>query len=89
MQLAVAALDLTLSGSVLYVCLPPELGVSFGHFLAIYLLALVAAVLSHVPGGLGVLELIIIVLLRPRASGTSHRFVALRFVRSTICCHWQ
>ena len=64
-QLVVAALDLTLSGWVLYVCLPADLAVSFGHFLAIYLLALVAAVLSHVPGGLGVLELVIILLLRP------------------------
>ena len=64
-QLAIATLDLTLSGSVLYVCLPMELDVSFGHFLAVYLLALVAAVLSHVPGGLGVLELVFIVLLKP------------------------
>lgn len=64
-QLAVAALDLTVSGSVLYVCMPDELNVGFGHFLAIYLLALVAAVLSHVPGGLGVLELVMIVLLKP------------------------
>ncbi len=64
-QVAVGALDLTLSGAVLYVCLPRELDVSFGHFLAVYLLALVAAVLSHVPGGLGVLELIVVVLLKP------------------------
>lgn len=64
-QMAIAALDLTLSGSVLYVCMPSELDVGFGHFLAIYLLALVAAVLSHVPGGLGVLELVFIVLLKP------------------------
>ncbi len=64
-QLVVAAIDLTVSGSVLYVCLPVGLDVGFGHFLAVYLLALVSAVLSHVPGGLGVLELVFIVLLRP------------------------
>lgn len=64
-QLAIAALDLTISGSVLYVCMPNELDVGFGHFLAVFLLALVAAVLSHVPGGLGVLELVMLVLLKP------------------------
>jgi len=47
------------------VLLPASMEVGYFHFLAIYLLALVAGVFSQVPGGLGVLELVILVLLAP------------------------
>nr|MDQ6871668.1 hypothetical protein [Gemmatimonadota bacterium] len=39
------------------------LGVSFSGFLSIYLIAQTAAVLSHVPGGVGVFEAIVLALL--------------------------
>ncbi len=65
MQYAVAALDLMVAAAVLYVLLPTSVDVSFLHLLAIYLLAIVAALMTQVPGGLGVLELVVLVLLNP------------------------
>ena len=65
-QLAVATLDLIVAAGVLYVLLPASIEVSYWYFLGIYLLTLVAALLTHVPGGLGILELIMVVLLHPR-----------------------
>lgn len=55
-QLAVASLDWLLAGSVLFVLLPktPDLGLPL--FLGIFLLAQVAGLASQVPGGLGVFE---------------------------------
>ena len=44
----------------MYILLPGELNVSFGEFIPSYLLAQVAVVLTHVPGGVGIFELIII-----------------------------
>ncbi len=61
MQYLIATLDLIVAAAVLYVLMPASLGVSYHHFLAVYLLALVAALFSQVPGGLGVLELVILV----------------------------
>lgn len=55
--------QLQLSGRVqLYplVLLPAEVSISFLDFLPSYLMAQVAVVLTHVPGGVGVFELVII-----------------------------
>ncbi len=65
LQLLVAMVDLMVAAAVLYVLLPASLDVGYFHFLAIYLLALIAALFSQVPGGLGVLELVILLLLSP------------------------
>ncbi|HKV10235.1 MAG TPA: bifunctional lysylphosphatidylglycerol flippase/synthetase MprF [Thermoanaerobaculia bacterium] len=64
-QLAVASLDWTLAGSVLYSLLPPAWNITFLHFLGIFLFAQVAGLLSHVPGGLGVFETLMVLLLPP------------------------
>ncbi len=64
-QYAVAAVDLCVSASVLYVLMPNGLEIGFVHFLSIYLLGLTIGILSNVPGGLGVTELVIVVLLGP------------------------
>lgn len=63
LQLLVGALDWTLAGSVLFVLLPDAAGISLADFLGIYLLAQTAALISHVPGGLGVFETLIVSLL--------------------------
>jgi len=55
-QLLVGSLDWLLAGSVLFVLLPAASPLSFWQFLAIFLLAQVVALISHVPGGLGVFE---------------------------------
>ncbi|PHX52996.1 hypothetical protein AO354_00235, partial [Pseudomonas syringae pv. syringae] len=57
-QLVITALDVAAAAMVLYLLLPhaPPLGA----FILIYLLALAAGVLSHVPGGVGVFEAILL-----------------------------
>lgn len=55
-QTLVAALDLCFAAAALYVLLPDSASVSYETFLAAYVLAAVAALLSNVPGGLGVFE---------------------------------
>ncbi|QDU92529.1 bifunctional lysylphosphatidylglycerol flippase/synthetase MprF [Lignipirellula cremea] len=64
-QFAIAALDLMVGAAVLYVLLPQELEIGYGHFLTIYMLALAAGLISQAPGGLGVIELVILVMLDP------------------------
>lgn len=57
-QLLITALDVAAAALVLYLLLPqaPPLGA----FMLIYLLALAAGVLSHVPGGVGVFEAVLL-----------------------------
>ncbi len=59
-QLFVGSIDWTLAGWVLFVLLPEQSGFSFFQFLGIFLLAQMAALISHVPGGLGVFESMIL-----------------------------
>ena len=55
-----AGADLVAAGACLYVLLPPDSNVTFIQFLPTYLMAMVAVVLTHVPGGAGVLEVVIL-----------------------------
>ncbi|PSQ95817.1 MAG: hypothetical protein BRD55_09330 [Bacteroidetes bacterium SW_9_63_38] len=64
-QIGLAACDLALASSVVFVLLPPEVGVSLPYLLVSYLIALLAGLVSHVPGGLGVFESIMLVMLTP------------------------
>jgi len=61
-QLLVGCLDWVLACSVLYVLLPEHSQLPFFQFLGIYLLAQVVALISHVPGGLGVFESMLLLL---------------------------
>ncbi|MGL4318682.1 MAG: bifunctional lysylphosphatidylglycerol flippase/synthetase MprF [Pseudomonas sp.] len=58
LQLLITLLDVCAAAGVLYLLLPdaPPLGA----FLLVYLLALAAGVLSHVPGGVGVFEAVLL-----------------------------
>ncbi len=60
LQAAVAGIDLIVAAGCMYVLISPDLGISFGQFLPSYLMAQVAVVLTHVPGGVGVFELVIL-----------------------------
>jgi phosphatidylglycerol lysyltransferase len=62
-QLALAAADLAVTAGIVYLLLPPDAPVTFSTFLAIYVLAAAAAIMSHVPGGIGVFEAVIVVML--------------------------
>ncbi|HEV2682433.1 MAG TPA: lysylphosphatidylglycerol synthase domain-containing protein, partial [Rhodanobacter sp.] len=55
-QILVGALDWGLAAAVLYILMPDELNNGFGHFLAIFVIAQIIGLISHVPGGLGVFE---------------------------------
>lgn len=62
-QLAFGCADWTVAAAVLRVLLPAETHVSFAAFLALFVIAQVAGLVSHVPGGLGVFESIIVLAL--------------------------
>jgi phosphatidylglycerol lysyltransferase len=68
-QIAVSSIDWVLAASVLYVLLPGNGAVSYFHFLAVFLLAQTAGIVSQVPGGLGVVESIVAVFLSPVVPG--------------------
>ncbi|MCG2742735.1 MAG: bifunctional lysylphosphatidylglycerol flippase/synthetase MprF [Desulfobacteraceae bacterium] len=70
LQLIVGALDWILAGSVLFVLLPEQMLLSFPQFVGIYLLAQIVALISNVPGGLGVFESMIL-LFAPQASSAA------------------
>ncbi len=80
-QLTVGALDWFLAGAVLATLLRP-LGLPFGEVLALFLLAQVVGVVSHVPGGMGVFESVFVLLLSGRAPvpGVVGALVAFRAV---------
>jgi glycosyltransferase 2 family protein len=69
-QVLISSLDWIFTAAVLYVLIPAVAHLSFLDFLGIYLLAMTAGVVSNVPGGLGVFETVILVLLKPQVPPT-------------------
>jgi len=63
-QLVLSAIDWGLAGAVLFVLLPAG-SVPFLAFLGAFLAAMLLGMASHVPGGLGVFEGLIVLLLKP------------------------
>lgn len=62
-QILISSIDWIIASSVLYVILPQSLGLTYAKFLGIFLLAQIAGLLSSVPGGLGVFETVILLLM--------------------------
>ena len=62
-QFCVGTLEWVFTSAVLYLVLPPDFGMSYWHFVAVYVLAYTAGYISHVPGGLGVFETVLLVLM--------------------------
>ena len=58
-QIAIACGDLLVAAAILYTLLPPAEG-GYVRVLGVFMLAFVAAVLSHVPGGYGVFDVLIV-----------------------------
>lgn len=77
-QMAAGCLDWTCSGACLYTLLPHS-SLSFPSFMTIYLSAQIAGFLSQVPGGLGVLDVIILKILEPTLPATSVAGALLAF----------
>ena len=67
-QMLIAVCDWTLAGSVLFVLLRSSSNAAFIPFLGIFLLAQLTGLASQVPGGLGVFESVIILLLSPHVA---------------------
>jgi phosphatidylglycerol lysyltransferase len=65
-QIALSVADLLLVAAVLYACLPHASAVGYPHVLAVYILAFVVGLISHVPGGLGVFDAVVLVGLSTR-----------------------
>ena len=63
-QVLSSSLDWVLAAAVLYVLLPPR-STSFAAFFAIFLAGQIVGHASHVPGGLGVFESVLLFLLTP------------------------
>ncbi len=70
-QLIVSSADWALAGGVLYMLLPASMPLSYPGFLGLFLLGQIAGVVSQVPGGVGVFESIIVVLLAPALPASS------------------
>ena len=62
-QLIVPSLDLIASSLILYLLLPSIPELTYPLFLAIYLIGFMGGIISQVPGGLGVIETILVVML--------------------------
>jgi phosphatidylglycerol lysyltransferase len=62
-QMALGILDISLSCAVLWSLLPTVAHVGYITFLGIYAAAVIAGIISHVPGGAGVFEAIILLTL--------------------------
>jgi len=64
-QTTFAAVDLSAAAASLFVLFPPEAGISYFRLLGAYLPAILLGVASHVPGGIGVVESALLLLLAP------------------------
>ncbi|HEX6899276.1 MAG TPA: bifunctional lysylphosphatidylglycerol flippase/synthetase MprF [Thermoanaerobaculia bacterium] len=64
-QIAVSCADWIFAAAVLYSLLPDAWNLTFAHFLGVFLFAQVAGLISNVPGGLGVFETVMVLLLPP------------------------
>lgn len=78
-QVGVAIADWVAAGAVLYVLLPDTEALTFIAFLGVFALAQFAGVLSHVPGGLGVFETAMLVLLRPHVAADQTLAILLAY----------
>lgn len=68
-QFGVAASDFFIAAGTLYVLLPNAITISYLQFVCIFLLAMIAVVLTHIPGGVGIFELVVLTMLGAEANG--------------------
>ena len=82
-QTLFSAIDLSSAAAALYVLLPPEAGISYVRLIGAYLPAILVGVASHVPGGIGVVESALLLLLEPDPeyfAGVAGAVIVFRFV---------
>ncbi|BBD60433.1 hypothetical protein NIES2109_32300 [Nostoc sp. HK-01] len=71
MQIIISSFDWMLAAAVLYALLPTNIALSYLDFLGIYLLAMFAGIVSNVPGGLGVFETVILLIISAKVSAAA------------------
>lgn len=59
-QMLIGGVEMSAAIGAMYLLLPPEIAPPFADFVPIYLAALLAGIVSHAPGGLGVFEAILL-----------------------------
>lgn len=69
-QLLFGAVDIAIVAAVVYVLLPAQVALPFPAFVGLYVLAMLVGAVSHVPGGAGVFESVLLVLLPGDAPGS-------------------
>jgi len=81
-QIVIASAEIVIAGACLWLLLPADHGASLFEFLGIFCAALALGMLSHVPGGLGVFETIMLLGLSSQGSagGVLGALLAYRFV---------
>lgn len=70
-QVVLSSLDWIIAAAALYILLPPTASLSFIDFFGIFLLGMIAVVVSNVPGGLGVFETVILLFLASQIPATA------------------
>jgi phosphatidylglycerol lysyltransferase len=78
-QIVLSSVDWAVAAAVLYSLLPHPAPLSYWHFVGLFVAAEVAGLSSHVPGGLGVFESVMLVTLRPHTSGAAVAGALLAF----------
>lgn len=79
-QIAVAAIDLAAASAALFVLVPGAQAAALPAFVLAYALAMTLAVLSHVPGGVGVFEAVMIAALPGDRAALFAALIAYRIV---------
>jgi uncharacterized membrane protein YbhN (UPF0104 family) len=64
-QTTLASVDVAVTAMIFYALLPAAEGLTFLHFLGIYIAAYIAGIAASLPGGIGVFDLAIVIGLRP------------------------
>ncbi|WP_157995099.1 bifunctional lysylphosphatidylglycerol flippase/synthetase MprF [Peristeroidobacter soli] len=60
LQVVLASLELSMDCAVLWLLLPPDAHIGLPGFIGVFALAVAAGIISHVPGGLGVFESVVL-----------------------------
>lgn len=79
-QVLLSTIDWLLAGSVLFAFMPTHAGLSYGAVLGAYMIAQTTAMTSHVPGGAGVFELVVLALLGSSAASADRAAVVAALV---------
>ncbi|MFP5456189.1 MAG: lysylphosphatidylglycerol synthase domain-containing protein, partial [Alphaproteobacteria bacterium] len=79
-QLIVAAVDLATAAAALFVLVPSAAPAMMPAFFVAYALAMIAALITHVPGGLGIFEAVILATVPVDKAGLAAALIAYRLV---------